>query len=485
MTPRAGTDFGSVVIVGAGVCGLATALRLLEHRPGLDVTLLEAEREAGGLARSITLDGMVSDLGPHRLFTELDDVRALLDELAGPDLARVERRSRMWLRGRWIVYPPKPMEVVGALGPATVAAAGVSWAWHKVAAVAPRGRREDTFERAMTAAFGATLYRAIVEGYTRKVWKVEPGKLHGDIARARVSAGGLAQLVKRVLGGDRAGTQTALKSFHMLPGGAAGLVARLRAKAEALGARVVLNARVGGLRPREDGSWLVSVEHDGATTRMDADRVVSTMPLKALAELMLAHAPNGRAADAHRGLRCIGNFLVTVATRRPRVSDCQWHYFPDADTLFNRAYEPANFHPSLGAAEGKSLVMVEVTALPKTPLWSMPDAELIQRCLDDLDRVGMVARRDVVATHVHRIADCYPLYDLAYRARTGAVLDYLAGFAGLVSTGRQGLFLHNNMDHSIHMGFRAAEALLAHDAAQAPPAHYAELDRFRRFRIVD
>jgi protoporphyrinogen oxidase len=43
MSTGADGSFDSVVIVGAGVCGLATALRLLERRPSLDVTLLEAE----------------------------------------------------------------------------------------------------------------------------------------------------------------------------------------------------------------------------------------------------------------------------------------------------------------------------------------------------------------------------------------------------------------------------------------------------------
>lgn len=489
MSTHPGPALDSVVIIGAGVCGLAVAMRLLERRPGLDVTILEGEREAGGLARSLTLDGLVSDLGPHRLFTELDDVKALLDELAGPDLAKVERRSRMWLRGRWIEYPPKPLEVIGALGPVTVGMAGVSWAMEKVAAVMPRAGRVDHFENAMTAAFGGTLYRAIVRDYTRKVWKCDPRKLHGDIARARVSAGGLARMVKRVLGGDREGTQTALKHFYMLPGGAAGLVERLRARVEALGARVVLGARVGDLTQRGGDSWLVNFTHHGESLRMDADRVVSTIPLKALAGMMLAHKPHGAAADARRGLRCIGNFLVTLATTRPRVSDCQWHYFPGADTIFNRGYEPGNFHPSLGATSdargGRSLLMLEVTALPGTPLWKITDGELIARCLDDLEPLGMVARREVAASSVHRIADCYPLYDMDYRRRTGSVLKYLAGFAGLVSTGRQGLFLHNNMDHSIHMGFRAAEALLGESAADAPRVHYDELDRFRQFRIVD
>ena len=52
------TSTGSVVVVGGGVSGLATAYRLLEADPSLDVTVLEASDRSGGKLRNVMVDDL-------------------------------------------------------------------------------------------------------------------------------------------------------------------------------------------------------------------------------------------------------------------------------------------------------------------------------------------------------------------------------------------------------------------------------------------
>jgi phytoene dehydrogenase-like protein len=54
-----------VVVIGAGMGGLAAALRLVQL--GYRVTLFEARASAGGLASSVELDGLTFDVGPYIL----------------------------------------------------------------------------------------------------------------------------------------------------------------------------------------------------------------------------------------------------------------------------------------------------------------------------------------------------------------------------------------------------------------------------------
>src|SRR5690606_7906236 len=84
-------------------------------------------------------------------------------------------------------------------------------------------KKEENFESVMSGAFGGELYRLIVLGYTRKVWKTDPRRIHADIARVRVSAGGLDRMLLRVIGMEKKGQETALRRFYFLPGGAATL----------------------------------------------------------------------------------------------------------------------------------------------------------------------------------------------------------------------------------------------------------------------
>lgn len=54
-----------VVIIGAGMGGLTAAIRLAQR--GLDVTVIEARRESGGLASAFEKEGFLFDAGPYIL----------------------------------------------------------------------------------------------------------------------------------------------------------------------------------------------------------------------------------------------------------------------------------------------------------------------------------------------------------------------------------------------------------------------------------
>ena len=55
---------GRVVVVGAGIAGLATAYRLLASDPALDVTVLEAADAVGGKLTSVAVADLVLEAGP-------------------------------------------------------------------------------------------------------------------------------------------------------------------------------------------------------------------------------------------------------------------------------------------------------------------------------------------------------------------------------------------------------------------------------------
>src|SRR5688572_18671309 len=101
-----------VVILGAGPSGLGAAYKLARRGIGR-VTVLEMRNTVGGNAGSFELDGICCDYGSHRLHPSADrEVMGDLRELLGPDLLYRPRHGRILLRGRWIHFPLKPLDLL-------------------------------------------------------------------------------------------------------------------------------------------------------------------------------------------------------------------------------------------------------------------------------------------------------------------------------------------------------------------------------------
>lgn len=529
-------ELRSVAVLGAGVCGLAAAWQLLKSRSGLQVTLIESESRPGGLARSLSFGELKTDLGPHRIHTELGEAMEFIRDLAGPELIEVRRSSRMWLRERWVDYPPRPAEMLRMLGPLRLAGFALSFLKHRAARGGgsraeaagenPDGADRDSFAAIMQQAFGPALYDFLVRPYAEKVWKTSCEMLHGDVARVRVSAGGLDRLIRQAFGRGGTGGRTggggqptaALKSYHYLRGGIGRLAEKMAEEITRRGGVIrcgrtvtsISNTPAASIGASADGpgSWRIvhAATPDCGTTAQspqqahwqnrdcaEADRqtdsfdaVVSTLPVTDLVEMLAEECPHEAAARATRAaesLRYLANRLFFLVSERPPATEAQWLYFPHRDVIFNRGYIPSNFDASLGSREGHILCL-EVTCFPGDAIFSRPDDDVAEEVRRDAMKLGLVTADSLREVRAVCIPYAYPFYDLEYRQRTDLLWEYLGSFAGLLSAGRQGLFLHNNIDHSIYMGLHAADCLLA-NPGDCAPRWYARIREFQGFRIVD
>lgn len=496
-------DKPRVIVIGGGVAGLGAALRLGRSGKFAPV-ILEREKQAGGLARSLHFKGISTDLGPHRLHTELPEVYDLVSEVAAPSLYTVRRKSRIYLRGKYLDYPPKPIEAMAHLGPFRMARFGFSMA----AEMLRPEPEEETYETMMRRAFGAGLYNFMLRPYSAKVWKTDPSEIHVDTAKVRVSAGSLMKMAKGLLTGEKKGQETSLKEFRYVKGGVETLVRHLREHAENAGAevRTANEVRALDLEPLPGGepdAWRVRAARvvpgplpeaetgrkdnpaEATATLVRGDAFVSTAPLPVLLNDLLPEVPAlAEARLAADSLTYINMIFVLIIVKRKIISGDNWLYYPDPDFVFNRAYESKTFDPDMGP-EDRSVLCVELTVRPGDALERESDEAISEEVVAQMTSTGLFDKNEVDETLVYRLPYGYPLYSLDYHERLDTVFAGLRKVKNLLTSGRQGLFNHNNTDHSILMGLRSADCLIEHGPANPADPWYDTVDEFKHFRIVD
>ncbi|MCX7000902.1 MAG: FAD-dependent oxidoreductase, partial [Candidatus Sumerlaeota bacterium] len=444
----------SIAILGAGLAGLSCAFRLTEL--GYEnITILEKEPEAGGLAVSVHYKGHVSDLGPHRIHSEIPRVRNFLNDCAGNLIVKRQRNSHMMLDGGMLPYPPRFFTTVGHFGAAKMAGFLGSYIWTRFAHfISPPP--EETFETVMEMAFGRALCRAIIKPYTEKTWKMKTDELSPEVAGARVSAGGLSALARRLFLREKRGMETSLDEFLYTRGGIGKLASVLEEKLANLGVHFLFNAEVTGLEAGRERAWRICYRREGGEIFREADLCFSTIPITDLMGYLLKRSPDERVAQSLSSLGFLAMVLVFVRVKRPHISHDTWLYFPDSELIFNRGYEAKNFDESMGPAD-ESIICLEITARTGDSLWRLPDEYFQKRAVDDLTCTGIVSKNEILDAHVRRITHAYPIYHRQYRRALEDVYSYLMRRPALITLGRQGLFHHNNMDHSIYEGLLAAE----------------------------
>jgi protoporphyrinogen oxidase len=499
------------VIAGAGPAGLTAALELL-RRSNIRPIVFEADSQVGGISKTVDYRGNRMDLGGHRFFSKSDwvmrwwqDILPLSDSERPPahaarisyqgqtrDLPRAatsstssdavmlirRRLSRIFYRRRYFDYPlTLNTTTLGNLGLAEALQIGFSYGKARLVPRSP----EATLEDFLVNRFGNRLYRTFFKDYTEKVWGVPCSDISAEWGAQRIKGLSIAKAIdhalKRTFQKSKNAGQTPIETSlieqflypKLGPGQMWEEVARQILKR---GGNIHLDHKIIGIERDDSKVSAVNVQNasTGHVQRVRCDHLVSTIPIRELVSFL---APSEKKISEiadhlpYRDFMTAGLLLrrMNYASRNPIGSrgngmpPDNWIYIQEPDVRIGRLQIFNNWSPALVADPSTIWLGLEYFCGQNDDIWSMANAQFLDFAAGELEKIGMIDRRDVLDGTVVRVPKAYPAYFGAY-GEMHKIRDYLDVFTNLYPIGRNGMHRYNNQDHSMLAANRAVTSMI-------------------------
>jgi len=148
--------------------------------------------------------------------------------------------------------------------------------------------------------------------------------------------------------------------------------------------------------------------------------------------------------------------LIYLVLEQKQFTEYDAHYFPEVAIPISRLSEPKNYVPA-SEPQDRTLLCAELPTNLGSPEWNMSDEQLGNHLCRWLAEAGLPVSVRVLRAFTRRLPQAYPIYQVGYEEHFDAVDKWLQGIRGLLTFGRQGLFVHDNTHHALYMAYAAAE----------------------------
>jgi len=435
------TGAGRVVVVGAGIAGLAAAHRLL--RRGARVTVLEASDRVGGKLLPGEIAGARVDFGAESMLARRPEAVALAREVGLADRLQppATATASLWTRG--VLRPMPKGHVMGVPGTADALTGVLSdEGLARIGQDADLPRTEVGDDVAVGEYVAKRLGREVVDRlvepllggvYAGDAYRISMRSAVPQLFQAARTHDSLTEAVREIQAKAAANQRTG-PVFMGIAGGVGSLPLAVAESVRERGGEIVTGAPVTELRREASGGWRV-VAGDRAR---HADAVIVAAPAPVAAGLLRTEAP--AAATELTAIAYASMALVTLAYRRADVTVPEGSGFlvPPVDGRTIKASTFASQKWGWIGDENPDLLVL------RTSVGRYGETEILQR--EDVDLVA-VSRHDLreatgldatpLETRVTRWTDGLPQYPVGHHARVARVREHVARIPGLAVCGAQ------------------------------------------------
>ncbi|MFF9359701.1 protoporphyrinogen oxidase [Streptomyces griseoluteus] len=431
---------GHVVVIGAGVAGLAAAHRALAR--GARVTVLEATDRVGGKLLPGEIAGLRVDLGAESMLARRPEAVGLAREVGLGDRLRPPSTATASIWTRDALRPMPKGHVMGVPGTAAalsglLSAEGLARI-ERDAELPPTEVGDDVAVGEYVAArMGREVVDRLVEPllggvYAGDAYRLSLRSAVPQLHQAARTHDTLTAAVQSLQAKAAEAGQTG-PVFLGIEGGVGTLPLAVADSVRARGGEILTRTPVSGLR-RDGTGWRVTA---GDRT-LHADAVVVAVPAPAASALLRAEVPAAAAELA--AVEYASMALITLAYRRAEAALPEGSGFlvPPVDGRTIKAATFASQKWGWVGAEDPDLVVVRTSVgrHHETEILERDDAELVRFARHDL-RAATGLDAEPVATRVTRWTDGLPQYPVGHHARVARVREHIAKLPGLVVCGAQ------------------------------------------------
>jgi protoporphyrinogen oxidase len=501
------------IIIGAGPAGLTTAYEMVT-RTDIKPIIFEMSGDIGGISKTVKYKGNRIDIGGHRFFSKSDRVmqwwmkimplqkmgeeghidisyqgktRAIDTHNDGPDPDTTDdvmlvrnRLSRIFYLRKFFNYPINLSgETIKNLGLVRIVKIGISYTLAKFFPI----KHEKSLEDFFINRFGKELYRTFFRDYTEKVWGVKCNEIKPEWGAQRIKGLSITKAIAHAIKKSTASkskdvaqknVETSLIEHFMYPKLGPGQMWETVAD--------IVTEKGGELHMHHclhsfefEGKKVSAVNiknvQTGEITKHTGDFIFSTMPVKDLINSFETEVPaeiktisNGL---AYRDFITVGLLLdklkikneTDIKTHNDLVPD-NWIYIQESDVKVGRLQVFNNWSPYMVSDPDKVWIGMEYFVNEGDELWTLSDEKMKQFGIDELAKIDIINKEDVLDSVVIRIPKTYPAYFGTYDDFP-KVIDYVSQFENLFLIGRNGMHRYNNQDHSMLTAMMSVDNILA------------------------
>lgn len=485
-----------VIIIGAGPAGLTAGYELLNQSKDYDVVILEESNVIGGISRTVQYHGNRMDIGGHRFFSKVPEVmdfwmkmmplqgkyayddkilgREKRLEVGGPD-PEIENRvmlvrnrvSRIYYLKKFFDYPISlKLQTLTNMGIIRTIQSGSSYLKSMVVK-----KEETSLENFYINRFGKKLYSMFFEKYTEKLWGRHPREISADWGSQRVKGLSIVAVLKDMLHINKKKETSLIEEFIYPKYGPGQLWETVALEFENLGGKVLYNHGVEAINYKGNKINSVVCNIDGERKEIKGDIFISSMPLKDLILGMDGKIPREvkRIAKGlpYRDFVTVGLLVkklnlkntTKMKTLNNIVPDC-WIYIQEPNVKIGRIQVFNNWSPYMVEKPEETVWLgLEYFCNEGDDFWEQTDQECIDFAIEELIKMGIIDKEDVIDAHREKVKKAYPAYFDTYN-EIDQLIKYVDKYDNLYCVGRNGQHRYNNMDHSMVTSFETVKNII-------------------------
>lgn len=498
-----------VVIIGAGPAGLTAAYELLKTTD-IKPVIFEMSADIGGISKTTVYKGNRIDIGGHRFFSKssrvmnwwqnimplqekpaCDDVLLnrripLSSKNTGADPEKVNlvmllrsRLSRIFFLRSFFDYPiTLKWSTFRNLGLFRIVKIGWTYALIRIFPV----KTEKSLEDFLLNRFGQELYSTFFKDYTEKVWGVPCDRIPADWGAQRIKGLSISKTlrhaVKSMIGKDRSvsqkNTETSLIEQFLYPKlGPGQLWEEVARQVREMGGEIHMGHRAIDIELAQGKAASVTLldEVNDKAVSVSCDYLFSTMPIKDLIAAMPEEQVPSEVRQIAAGLvyrdfitvgLLLKNLLLKNDTKSTTLNDIvpdNWIYIQEKKVKLGRLQIFNNWSPYMVQDRQNVWIGLEYFCNEGDELWEMADSDFIRFAIDELEKIDIISKADVLDATLLRVPKTYPAYFGTYD-RFAELRLFTDSIDNLFLIGRNGMHRYNNADHSMLTAMTAVENII-------------------------